>query len=210
MLRVCSTNALADEYNQRRLDSWHNKTKFVFYTSLRSVATPQVYISLKYGVPVQITRNIYCQKSPGRLLAANGTFAVFVGVDGIKTNPKKRQHIVQCRKADVHHLRLLVQTSSMTGDQSIPLPLMLDNGVYRFPVQLAFAVTIHRVQGQTLCAVCVNGAQLFDPQHLYMACSRVRSLSGLYCENMRPDTCISTKLTLDPNITTFLQANGLS
>lgn len=56
----------------------------------------------------------------------------------------------------------------------------------QYPLKLAFAMTIHRAQGQTLSRVHVNCAGLFQGGHLCVAISRVRHISDLTLENFSP------------------------
>jgi hypothetical protein len=52
----------------------------------------------------------------------------------------------------------------------------------QFPITIAEALTIHKSQGQTYMEVCVDlrNSRRITRQQLYVAFSRVTSLSGLY------------------------------
>jgi ATP-dependent DNA helicase PIF1 len=59
---------------------------------------------------------------------------------------------------------------------------------YQFPIILAFALSIHKVQGATLDSAIVNcGTSIFEASQAYVALSRVRSLDGLYLESYKPN-----------------------
>lgn len=71
----------------------------------------------------------------------------------------------------------------------------------QIPLRLAWAVTIHKSQGQTYDEVLIDmGRGAFSPGQTYVALSRVRSLDGLYLTrpiNLRD-------VMVDPDVVRFM------
>ena len=66
----------------------------------------------------------------------------------------------------------------------------LKQGIIRrqFTIRLAFACTIHKVQGMTTSTAVISLKNIFEPGMAYVALSRVSSLSGLHIIDMDENT----------------------
>jgi hypothetical protein len=62
---------------------------------------------------------------------------------------------------------------------------------WNFPVNLAWASTIHKSQGATLDAIFVDLSRLWEPGQAYVALSRVRSAAGLAIERWNARSIIA-------------------
>jgi ATP-dependent DNA helicase PIF1 len=71
--------------------------------------------------------------------------------------------------------------------------------VSSIPLQLAWALTIHKIQGATLAAAQIDvGNGVFEYGQTYVALSRIRSLDGLYLSGFNP-----TRIKANPKVRQF-------
>jgi ATP-dependent exoDNAse (exonuclease V) alpha subunit len=71
----------------------------------------------------------------------------------------------------------------------------------QIPLRLAWAVTIHKSQGQTYDEVVIDmGRGAFSPGQTYVALSRVRSLEGLYLTR----AIRMSDVMVDPDVLRFM------
>jgi ATP-dependent DNA helicase PIF1 len=68
--------------------------------------------------------------------------------------------------------------------------------VKQYPLCLAWALTIHKIQGATLAMAEVDiGESIFEYGQTYVALSRVQTLDGLYLSAFRPE-----RIQANPNV----------
>lgn len=71
-------------------------------------------------------------------------------------------------------------------------------GVSQFPLVLAWAITIHKIQGATLDKAIVDcGNNVFECGQTYVALSRIRRLSGLYLTGLNMEKIKVNKKVVD-------------
>lgn len=73
--------------------------------------------------------------------------------------------------------------------------------VIQFPVNLAYATTIHKSQGATLDELWCDLGSLWEPGHAYVALSRLRDPAGLHIVRWSPRSFI-----VDPEVQRFYSA----
>lgn len=66
----------------------------------------------------------------------------------------------------------------------------------QFPLNIAYAITIHKAQGMTFDNIIVDMRDIFGTGMAYVALSRVRSLSGLYIVNFDEGKFIADRKVL--------------
>lgn len=78
----------------------------------------------------------------------------------------------------------LIKTIDYHSWQSSDYPTI---SISQYPLQLAWALTIHKIQGATLDKAQIDiGNGIFEYGQTYVALSRIRSLDGLYLANFNP------------------------
>lgn len=157
-------------------------------------------LQLAEGARVMLTRNIDVSQG-----LVNGSFATLVKL--ITSEQHGSVHVTMLG------LKMDDQTAGRNCSNSVPgAP---DNLVYidraeenlkqkgvirrQFPIKLAFACTIHKVQGMTTSSAVVSLKHIFEPGMAYVALSRVTALSGLHLLDIDEN-----KIYANPEITAAL------
>jgi ATP-dependent DNA helicase PIF1 len=148
-------------------------------------------LELKVGAQVMFLRND--TGADGRWV--NGTIGtvtkildtVFVEVDG-------EEHEVQPAIWERYRYRYSAATQTLQKDVVAEFQ--------QFPLRLAWAVTIHKSQGQTYERAIVDlGPRSFAPGQTYVALSRITALDGLFLTRpLRPSDII-----VDPRVREFME-----
>ncbi|XP_046381067.2 uncharacterized protein LOC124152241 [Haliotis rufescens] len=156
-----------------------------------SVLQKSLFVAI--GARVMITKNI--DTSDGLVNGVFGTISHISLNDG-EAFPS-RIYVVFDNDKVGHKLRKLKGTASALQTNSTPIaPLeetVSNNGGIRrqFPLKLAWACTIHKVQGITVNKAVVSLGKIFAAGQAYVALSRVSSLGGLIIENFKESVIYS-------------------
>jgi len=170
---LAPTNALVTEINQRRLNQLSGKV-YQYQADItgemkRSVFPTEEKLQLKEGAQVVLLKN----DKDGRWV--NGTVGIIdkleekkidVRVEGIVYSLEREtwEEIAYTYDAKTNKIEAKTQ-SSFT----------------QYPIRLAWALTIHKSQGQTYQSVALDlSSPTFAPGQLYVALSRATSMEGLY------------------------------
>lgn len=172
---LTTTNALAERINQERLRALRTRP-CVFDGDLmgefdkRSLPT-SMELEMKYGAQVMLLNN----DPQGRWF--NGSIGKVIEADR-----KSEKLIVELNQGDVVELEPFTwDMYRFTFDEELEQVVSESVGAFRqFPVKLAWAVTIHKSQGQTFQQVVLDsGTGMFAHGQAYVALSRCTTFEGL-------------------------------
>lgn len=192
---LTATNAAARAINEERLEALRGRERTYFAAITGELAAgshpTEPALKLKVGSQVMLLRND--TQAPRRWV--NGTCAVITKLG------KNTMQVAIGRK----RFTLVPETwESITytyNDETDELEANVTGSFVQFPVRLAWAITIHKSQGQTYDTAIINLADgAYAPGQSYVALSRCKSLEGisLTVPLRRADVII------DPRVHTFM------
>lgn len=172
IITLASTNAVVNRINREKLAQIDGEL-------LQAVAEVEGEFSenmfpadstleLKVGAQVMFLRN----DPDGRWV--NGTLGTVTQVDGtVWVDVDGEEFEVQPAVWERFKYRYDTETKTLTKDVVAEFE--------QFPLRLAWAITIHKSQGQTYERAVIDlGPRAFSAGQTYVALSRIRSLDGLY------------------------------
>jgi len=181
VIHLTLTNARADETNASRLEGLEGEP--VTYTAtmtgewddrdLKDIPSPTELV-LKVGARVMFTRNVLGFTGER---VVNGDIGTVVKVDEhgpiVKLDGDRGHVDVEQAKWERKRYGFDLEKDEVVQ--------VTDGEFSQFPLKLAWAVTTHKSQGQTLDAAMLElERRSFAHGQLYVALSRVRSIDGLY------------------------------
>jgi ATP-dependent DNA helicase PIF1 len=149
-------------------------------TQLMSSANRPKELRLKRGARVMCTYNVDLD-----LGICNGSQGTIIDMEFPKTTNVKED----CLPIPVVMFdNRVVMKMKVQYWQSSEYPCI---AVGQIPLCLAYALTIHKIQGATLSLAEIDvGTSIFEDGQTYVALSRVKSLSGLYLTAFHPDNIL--------------------
>lgn len=169
-------NKDVDEENKNRLNALSGESRFFdatdigdpkFVESLDRICNFPKRLELKVGAQVMLLRNLDTEGG-----YVNGSIGIVKGFspDGI---------IVRFQNGEI-----VVEKESSSIKESVII-----NGVpeleekacrVQFPLKLAYAFTVHKMQGQTIDLAVIDLNSCFEYGQAYTALSRVKTMNGLF------------------------------
>jgi ATP-dependent exoDNAse (exonuclease V) alpha subunit len=178
-LTLCSTNAAAQKINTDRLAQIDAPSHYYLGEVKRDFSDrlfPTEYkLELRKGAQVMLIRN-----DPEKRFV-NGSLAQIVQLEEEKiivrlTNEAGTQEEIELPKMTWEINRYTFSADSKNNIQSEVI-----GSFTQYPVRLAWAVTIHKSQGQTYDRAAIDlGRGAFEHGQTYVALSRCRTLNGVF------------------------------
>ena len=205
-LHVYRTNESVDKRNEHMLsalacddeqyvieaqDSATSETQHINMSNLskKKADTGNLHHKLRLAVGAKVMLTINVNVTDGLVNGARGEVLHFITDSNMKVKKilvKFNDKNVGKQAINTSPYRHLYSNAVPIGKVEAKFLAMGKKGAevtrYQFPLTLAFATTIHKVQGLTLDQIVVDmeGSSHFNPGQAYVAFSRVKTLDGLY------------------------------
>lgn len=187
-VRLASKNVTADEINQKHLREI--KATAVEYHANAVGSWPQfpaeTVLQLKPGAQVLVKKNA-ADRPPGKSgphssVVVNGSLAIVRELPPA-TDDEPQRVVVEMADGSmtpIYIVRWEQKAKEKIGDRWEERVIA---SFEQMPLQLAWAISMHKSQGQSFDAVHIDPQSIFAAGQLYVALSRARSLAGLSLES---------------------------
>ncbi len=177
----------SETYNQKKLTEI-NEDELIVDSIYLGEQKYIDFLAKSAPVPMQLKLKVGCQilflKNDMQKRWVNGTRGTLVSFEA--------DHLI-IRKNGGREVKVeKISFSLLDADAKVKA------SVIQFPVNLAYATTIHKSQGATLDELWCDLGSLWEPGHAYVALSRLRDPSGLHIVRWSPKSFI-----IDPEVKKF-------
>ena len=215
VIRLATINEQVNSVNRGRLDRIENTGKqfhAIFgegdQRAFGNTLPAEPVIELKVGAQVMFIKNDDGNKrgKDGSVLRrwVNGTIGKVVELPssgGVIVDIEGERHEVGLSTWEKVRYEVEEDFDEVTGKVKEILVAVPVAEFRQIPLRLAWAVTVHKSQGQTYDEVQIDmGRGAFSPGQTYVALSRVRSLEGLYLTR----AIRMNDIMVDPNVLRFM------
>lgn len=180
----------SEEYNQKKLAEI-NEDEYIVDSIFLGEQRYIEILSKSAPVPQQLKLKIGCRllflKNDAQKRWVNGTRGVLTKIEA--------DHLVIRKEGGREVKAEKMSFSLLDADGNVKA------SVIQFPVNLAYATTIHKSQGATLDELWCDLGALWEPGQAYVALSRLRDPQGLHIVRWHPRSFIT-----DPAVTRFYES----
>lgn len=198
-ITLTSTNKQADEINSSKLNELGNEIKF--FNAIKYGEWPaypaEENLRLSVGAQVMVKMNKADRPDghKGEFVSkvVNGTLGVVSEIDDsrVKIVLDNGEEVWIFRKRWERKIK-----EKSTDDKWVERVVASYDQI---PLALAWAISIHKSQGQTFEKAHIDASRIFAPGQLYVALSRVKSLAGVSLNSK----VSQQKFFADPNVVRF-------
>jgi len=177
-LTLCSTNAAAQKINADRLQEITNPS-FYYAANVQGAFSEKIFPT-DYKIELRQDAQVILLRNDPEKKFVNGTLAQIQELteESISVRIEKEDG-----KMEIIELpRMIWEIRKYTYDEgSDPIKSEVVGSFTQYPIKLAWAVTVHKSQGQTYDRVAIDlGRGAFEHGQAYVALSRCKTLGGVY------------------------------
>lgn len=167
-IRLCPYRAQADKYNTIELNKLKGKS-ITFNAIVEGQIKPSDF-TIPFSITVKEGAKIMYLTNDENL--SNGDIGVFRVIND--------KYFFESKKGIFRIVPIQMEKQKYIYDEDDGLKLITVGSIQQMPIQLAFAITIHKSQGQTFEEITIDNSKgMFTENQLYVALSRVTGPKGL-------------------------------